>query len=156
MFVDILNLTGNWANCRSAFLQNILILQYLKMSMCFAEVVCLTMLWSPDLTVLVRTALGHGASSFCLHLSKTARYRSWDASISLPIWLGHWWPKWGQGKAVVTLQCCHAQSQGDVSAVLLSAWVAHAAGTKIYFLLFLLLDSDFCFLLRLHCAHMLL
>lgn len=37
-----------------------------------------------------------------------------------------------QGKAVVMLQCCRAQSRGDVSTALLSAWVAHAAGTETF------------------------
>lgn len=111
----------------------------------------LSMLWSPDLILLVRTALGHGASSFSLLLSKIAREMPWDPS-HCQFDLGTWWLKRGQGKVEVPWQCCHAQSQGDVSTVLLTAWVAHAVATKIYFLLFLLLDSDFCFILKLHCA----
>lgn len=57
----------------------------------------------------------------------------------------------GQGCGCIATM--FAQSWEDFDAV--SAWVAHAAGTKI-FLLFLLMGSDFFLFLRLYYVHTLL
>ena len=59
-----------------------------------------------------------------------------------------------QGCGYVAAMLCTVL--GRFQCCLVSAWAAHAAGTQIYFLFFLLLGSNFFLLLRLYCAHTLL
>lgn len=154
-------------------------MQYLKISICFAEVVRQRLHEIQISFPPAGTALGTWVLIFLSMLGQNCQIRAMGSIHLVAIsrqaflgdhrerWLlcperfmlldlGMWWHKQGYGRAVVTLQRSCAQSSGDFSSVSsVIGWLMQLEERYISFCSSCR-GLISCFLLRLYCAHMLL